>query len=363
MKKILHIFPASTFLGPFVDFINSNFPLEEHVFCVLGDNSKYADLSKYSNVISVLKSEGRVRNARRLISLIRSSEKTIVHGMFSSKLVVLLNIILIFHPGLKRKLFWDIWGGDLYNDLLMPNRSTKARVRNLLKKRVVRSCTGILGQPGDYRIATKVFGASSKNFYVFYPQPVKFLERKGQISDLLELREDVSKTVLLGNSASLTNEHFEAIDKLALISGRFRVLCPLSYGDMEYAKKVSDYGVRKLGERFIPVMEFMTPDKYCSLLSQVDVAVMNHKRQQAFGNIYILLSMGKKIYIRSEISTYEWLNDHLGVKLFDVSNLDNITESELFHFSETLSEANSQIITEFYSEENCVQLWNKVFES
>lgn len=369
MKKILHIFPASTFLGPFVDFINSNFPPEEHVFYVLGDNSKYADLSKHSNVISVLKSEGRVRNARRLISLIRSSEKTIIHGLFDIRQTVLLNTFLFFTSKNNRpKFFWRIWGGDLYNHFLYPpsgRLKSLKKIRRTIhlqpKRRLLRHLYGIIAPVrGDFDFAVSKFRTDAK---LFMRGVYGNMERE-LFDQMFENRANNSiPTILLGNSASATNEHFEALDLLSELRkiSNFRVFCPLSYGDEDYATKVTEYGKRKLGDSFEPVMDFMKKEEYIQFLDSVDVAIMNHKRQQGLGNIAILLRLGKKIYMRRETSTFQHYTD-LGVKVFDIADIRKNPE-QTFVWSDELAINNREIIFDHSSKEQSISEWRAIFDS
>ena len=41
--------------------------------------------------------------------------------------------------------------------------------------------------------------------------------------------------------------------------------------------------------KFKPLVDFMPFDEYLNLLAKVDIAIFNHKRQQAMGNTTILL--------------------------------------------------------------------------
>jgi len=126
--------------------------------------------------------------------------------------------------------------------------------------------------------------------------------------------------ILLGNSDTLTNNHFEAIDLLAQmqLSGR-KVYCPLSYWKKEYAHDVAQYGKEKLPGSFIPLLEFMPKEQYDSILASITVAVMNHNRSQAFGNIMGLLSTGAKVFISNKSSLYHYLKS-LGLSVFSVQD-------------------------------------------
>lgn len=363
MSKILHVFPASTFLGSFIDFINTNFPQEDHLFYVMGDNSKYQDISKHTNVITALKKEGKMRTARRLISLIKSSEKVIIHGLFSTKLILLLSYLFLTRPILKSRLYWVIWGGDLYNHFLR-KRTRKSDTLNTFKKSVISRFGNIVALvPGDYELAKECYGAMGRRFSAFYPNPVDFgmLDAAASTKDT---RSTAAARILLGNSASETNNHFGAIDLLAKRQEQdFEVICPLSYGDMEYGKRVIDYGEAKLGRKFNPITDFMKPEEYAKILAGVDAAIMFHRRQQAVNSIIGLLYLGKKVFLRSEVTTYEWLKNDLGIEVCDAGLLYEETHIRFSPLESRLAAENKEIIEEFFSRSNCIRLWNEVFES
>nr|WP_239027293.1 TDP-N-acetylfucosamine:lipid II N-acetylfucosaminyltransferase [Ramlibacter algicola] len=127
--------------------------------------------------------------------------------------------------------------------------------------------------------------------------------------------------VLLGNSATPTNNHLEALELLAdiLPAGR-RVVCPLSYGDARYGDAIESAGHRLLGDRFLPLREYMEPHAYAEVLGACSVVVMNHRRQQAAGNIVFALCSGAHVFLRAENSLVASLR-RLGVDVHDMEGL------------------------------------------
>ncbi|SDL67707.1 4-alpha-L-fucosyltransferase glycosyl transferase group 56 [Modicisalibacter muralis] len=113
--------------------------------------------------------------------------------------------------------------------------------------------------------------------------------------------------ILLGNSADYTNNHIEAIDFLSMLDVSSDVVLPLSYGDLNYRDYVSSYATQKLGCRARILTDFIPIDEYISMLKSCGYAIMNHKRQQALGNIVIMLYLGARIFLRSENPVYTCL--------------------------------------------------------
>lgn len=371
LPKVLHIFPAEKFTGPFVDFINNNFPPKDHLFLILGDNSKYQDLSTYNNVISFLfhESESKIRNARKLISLSRSSEKIIIHGLFSRSLLMFLNLYLLFGSKKKKaKLYWRIWGADLYNQFLIPPKKRFCILRKAyrslifsMKKRIIMNLDGIISPvQGDYDFAVSKYKTNAK---LFMMGAYGYTDRTIFDQALTNSEGYSTPSILLGNSASVTNEHFEALDILEELKkiSNIRVFCPLSYGDKDYAERVIEYGKARLGESFEPVLDFMKKEEYIKFLASVDIAIMNHRRQQGLGNISILLRLGKKVYLRRETSTFRHFTD-LGIKVFDIEDIIKNPE-QTFVWSDVLAKHNREILFDYFGKERTIHAWRTIFDS
>lgn len=109
------------------------------------------------------------------------------------------------------------------------------------------------------------------------------------------------RNILLGNSASYTNNHVEAIDWLCTFDLTDRkVIIPLSYGYDELANYVATYAKKKLGDRAVILRDFLPYEEYISLLNSCEIVVLNHLRQQAVGNVVQALLCGSNLYLRDE---------------------------------------------------------------
>jgi len=235
---------------------------------------------------------------------------------------------------------------------------------NAFKKTVISRFGNIVALvPGDYELAKEWYGARGRMFSAFYPNPIDFSMLDAAASTKENHSSGMAR-ILLGNSASETNNHFDAIDLLAKRQEQdFEVFCPLSYGDMEYGNRVIEYGKEKLGEKFRPITDFMKPEEYAGVLAGVDAAIMFHKRQQAIHNIIGLLYLGKKVFLKSEVTTYEWLKSDLGIEVCDADLLYEQTNIRFSPLDSRLVAKNKEIIEEFFSRSNCVRLWKEVFKS
>jgi hypothetical protein len=166
--------------------------------------------------------------------------------------------------------------------------------------------------------------------------------------ELQEKNDDVTR-IQVGNSADCANNHFEIFESLLKYKNEnVEIYCILSYGEKPWSvgwtKKVMNRGKELFGAKFIPVTEFMNYDSYIEFLGIIDIAIFAHKRQQAMGNTISLLGLGKKVYLRSDITSWELFNN-LGVNVFDVKDVDisKLAEAEKVN--------NIRLIREHFSKE------------
>lgn len=160
------------------------------------------------------------------------------------------------------------------------------------------------------------------------------------------------ENVLIGNSATSTNNHLEIIDLLAQSeTGRKRkIYCPLSYGSDQYRNLVAQYGQSQLGDAFVPLIEFMPFAEYQKILNSCGYIFMNHLRQQALGNIALALVNGAKLFIQERNPLSRWLGDigaHFGlVPATGYAGLD----TEVFRpLTEAQRTKNAQVMIDHYS--------------
>lgn len=149
----------------------------------------------------------------------------------------------------------------------------------------------------------------------------------GTAEDDLSLADGTPRTpgpnLLLGNSATATNNHlemFELVRRHVDLQGR-QVIVPLSYGDANYRRVILQAGEQMLGAAFVPLVDYMSRDRYIEILSSCGFALMNHVRQQAVGNINISALLGARIFLNRRNPLHRWLGA-LGMPLGDIERLD-----------------------------------------
>ena len=344
--KILHLLGwDKKFVPPFIDFTRENFESDQHLFLIYGpihDGTllEGPDLTYYYYP-SLLK------ELPALLGQIRRARKVILHGLFSAHLYYALAL----QPWVLKKCYWAIWGGDLYthNAEIKDWRWHKSEwFRRFVISRLGHCISHI---KGDYDLARQWYGAKGKwHECLLYPNNVY---KPCSISP----KRFEGANILVGNSASSTNHHFEALEILRPFAGEnIRVYCPLSYGDKNYADRVARAGKAMFGDKFIALREFMPFEQYLRFLAEIDIAVFNHYRQQGVCNITALLGLGVKVYVRTGITTKSFF-DGLNVRLFDIAeiNLDKLSEHEQKH--------NLKVISNTFTAKRLTDQWSRIYES
>ena len=103
----------------------------------------------------------------------------------------------------------------------------------------------------------------------------------------------------------------------------------------------------------------MKLEKYWNYLKNIDILIFDHKRQQGLGNIEMFSYLEKKIYLRNDVSSWNYLVVDLGLKLNITSQIKNESFDE---FKTNNSQGNKKkILKTRYSTEYAVMLWKKIF--
>lgn len=257
------------------------------------------------------------------------------------------------------KIVWSGWGGDYYHFLPGGEKALLGQMtRDLFKKmnfnlmlknpiNIARVLLRLLRRKAT--LEARYLSAIKRVDFFSSPLPEDFLLLKEALggdfsAEYLQLNYgDVDHTfftsserwdcrnILVGNSASLTNNHLEIFKILASVElGDRKVIVPLSYGDNEYRKHILKNGLEVLGDNFWPIIDFMPLYEYKKIMASCSVVVMNHYRQQALGNIGAILHNGSKLFLNKRSTTFDFFEKR-GAYIFDI---DDFTSEQLDHGSE-----------------------------
>lgn len=218
-----------------------------------------------------------------------------------------------------RKLNWMVWGADLYNlpghefDLYEPrtkafvkSRQTtrdrlyrlKARVvTSLFRDRALKKVDHILTwMNGEFQWARNhlpVVNASHK--YFFYQNRFSYESVIREMSGF-EPKKNPAPTLLLGNSGTPSNNHLDLADHLVRSGFRGELIVPLTYGSPDYIRELKS--ALKIPGCSIRYLEAHMPfPEYLRLLAGTDGLIMNTLRPQGYGNIFLMMVLGKKVFL------------------------------------------------------------------
>lgn len=266
------------------------------------------------------------------LDLLEKQDKIFVHGFDYFPLILFLykNRFKFKH----NQLVLIAWGGDIYDSryLLMDHGiHLRTRIFEYLKKKVISRCNVFMTFAyADMEIIKKYYKGQGVQFDCLYPS-------NADIKLLDNLRMNPKKSnivrILLGNSATVTNKHIEAFGYLKHYADKnIEIICPLSYGNNDYRQEVITEGKRIFGDKFIPILNYMSPEEYSELLNSVNIAVFNHNRQQGTGNIEILAYLEKKLFICSDTTTWQHYVVRDKCRFFDTKKIQGMSFEDFCFF-------------------------------
>jgi len=273
----------------------------------------------------------------RLAKKLEHADLVVIHSLNEQWVNVILKLPL------NVPILWLGWGGDYYHyiypsgEYLLLNKtkkipspkriSVKGVIKFILLKLFVHKNIYHAINRIDY-FAPVLFNeyCMVKNTLKTNCFPKQVIWNYGNIEDDLlkgNLNESVNNNnILVGNSATATNNHIEAFNLLKKFDLKSRlIICPLSYGDELYLDAVSSKGKDSFNGNFEPLIEFIPVEEYIGKIKSCGFVLMNHVRQQAVGNIVIMLHLGAKVFLREENPVYSFLKEE-GAVIYSIQELE-----------------------------------------
>lgn len=344
--RVLHFMHNDKFNAPFIELIRRHFDPNEHVFMFYSGHGEEFKIPDYENVI-VLEEEA---DFALLASFFKAARQVIFHAFFYQEVVCYLD-----KSGLDLgQAYWVVWGGDMYSD-----RDLMHEEYFQIKRSVVQRLKGlILVAKDDYKIAQELYQCRCPFYHGLYKNPLdtEDLDRHRAL-------RASSDSIVVQINNSCDGSILEILEKLSRFTvKKLKIRAILSYGNMAIQETILAAGKRLFGENFIGITDYVTPQKYAELLSDTDIAIMNQPRQQGLGNIYAFLYQGTKLYIRRDVTTWDFLRGY-GFEIYDTLNLDGESFEEFSRFDDEVRKKNRQIAATLFDEKNIAGTWRQVFES
>ncbi|SDD19221.1 TDP-N-acetylfucosamine:lipid II N-acetylfucosaminyltransferase [Halanaerobium congolense] len=351
--KYLHIMNNDKkFIPNYIKTIENNFKFQEHHFIIFSQNNN--DYYKKHNNIYLIDKKKKYFNLEKKLY---KAEKIILHSLFNRNVIM----ILFLQPWLLKKSKWVLWGADLYN-YRREKKKIKHKLLEFMRGKVIKNLEGVITYiKGDYELTQEWYNTKA-NYY----ESMMYLSNSPSYNiDEKELKVKIKEHtfIQIGNSADSRNNHIKILDVINKFNNKYnrkiKIICPLSYGNEKYAKRVIDYGKSLFGKDFVPLTKFMDLKTYNKLQSNIDIAIFNHKRQQAMGNILTLLYLGKKVYIRDDITTWDFMKK-IDIKVFSFNNYNN---NLLEKIDPEVAKQNREKIDSRFNIDLFIEEWTNIFNS
>lgn len=373
MNTIYHIFRADTY-NHAVDLIrniaeSSKF---DHYFVVVGvdqSNQQYFDelfvktgIKNYlyiennqnwnkRNLLKRLTGIEILYSEIKLLKYLKKDKSRILifHSNFTTLFLLILKVLI------TNKRFWVCWG-SYYKP--MGARSFFRKIKQLLYKSLYNSFSGIvcLMEP-DREYFEKKYKIKNTFFIPYYselPHAVKELkENKAENTDKLK--------ILLGNSGRCINAYYKDIDALLKFKNENIVIdCMLNYGssknqNMDLTSKAKSY----YNDKFVAHTNMLQKTEYYGFMNSADIYISSVEGQSGLGAIYLLLLLGKKIYLNGYNLSYL---SGLNFIVFDSNKITNINfETFKQSLSDNEKKLNFEKTMELLSVDTIVQKWENFY--
>lgn len=367
---ILHIVDDEKFVDDAFFYSQRINSIVKHKFIVINSSKKLKHIVK--TPVEIL-SKFEIYNPYFIQRLIKY-DAVILHRLDYTKLMLVL-----LSPR-KVNFTWIGLGGDYYRllfnkteDLFLPEtikakkNDTRSGLRLFLKKKFY---NGFIGRNAIKKINNFApvldteFQLFKKTNTWYDGKFADFNYGTGILKIKKLLKEEVSRgpNILLGNSATYENNHLDLFNEIKEfnLEGK-KIICPLSYGREEYKERVINAGKEIFMDKFEGLTEFLTYEKYVEKLTSCSIVLMNHKRQQALGNIMLMLALGAKVYLRNENAAFSFFKK-MGITIFSIQD---ITVESDFYRPLSLEEVrrNKSIIKNRYEDEIFIKKISRFYKN
>ena len=371
----LHIVPDEKIINRCINNFDTVFP----------NDNKYVVLTKTPEKPKYVKEQKNVFFRKYDTDLfwdtvgdIKSYTAVIIHFLIGDSV---LFVNRIDHSNI----YWIEWGADLYLSLLKPrgfqlyaDKEILWKINSKYKFKTLFKLHRFFSEKKQQRLTLNA--AKKARYFVpdsmydeyplllnYYPQ-LKHLEYRNffyyPIDEILgpHLIDAYVKgnSIMVGNSASVSNNHLNVIQKLKTLElGDRQIVMPLSYGGIsKYIKMVENTGSATFGDYFFPIKDYMPLDKYNDLLLSANCFIYGNWRQEAVGNILIALYIGGKVFLDEHNPLLMFYKNH-GLKIY---GLEELTSKEVsIPLQKEFVEENRKILRTMYSRERQLELIKKNF--
>ena len=341
---IIYFIPAEKFVHRAINLFEEAFPGENR-FYVFGKNSGF-DTSINKDKFITIKLKDKWWDMA--FWDFKPTDKIVFHNLYASYNIFLANADFL----IKNEKHFVFWGSELYNiPSFWPNSifgsstsslsiSKKFDIKQRLKYFFNTSITKYL-KPKKYKAfnpniqdkknaleAMNVIHTHVKEDFLNLNQVMNIYAEWSNFSyysneDYIADKDTTpGNKILIGNSASASNNHLEVFEILKRLEVNNEMVCPLNYGDYNYAEVISKIGADTFGYKFFALNQFLPFEEYNKIQIDCGIVIMNHYRQQACGNIIAALNMGCKVFLSHKSPLLKHFKN-LGINIYCIETYLN----------------------------------------
>jgi dTDP-N-acetylfucosamine:lipid II N-acetylfucosaminyltransferase len=307
----LHIVPDNVFINKFYDNL-LELGIAENNRLVVRTNSKTVRYLKHNFPFAPLYSGA----FEELTGPTRAYQKVFIH-----QFTPLLYRWVATHE--LRELNWMVWGSDLYNlPAVRMELYESLTLRRYIKRKfsasdfLYRAKVAILHEAfrsGAYMKVSHILTwmKSEYDFASNHLTDLKaghrffFYENDMPYQALDEvMREPPPRNdkplYILGNSSTAELNHMDAVAWMNEAGVKADLALPISYGDARYSHFLKNNLLFYRGGELRFVDQYMNFNEYLQFLYKVDGLIMNNIRPQGYGNIFMMMYLGKKVFLNEK---------------------------------------------------------------
>jgi dTDP-N-acetylfucosamine:lipid II N-acetylfucosaminyltransferase len=268
---------------------------------------------------------------------------------------------------------WIIWGGDLYNltalervcyesrtwdEYMKKDWSPQTLLYNLkikltqspFQQGAYATIKNVLTWMGEeYKFAIKNLSVSAGHKFFFYENQLPYSQLDALVNNA---KASQKLCLILGNSGSPANNHLDAVQFLEDNRIDVDLLVPISYGDKRYISFLKKRLKFKYGKiEFVD--RYMAFEDYLNFLAASDGLIMNTVRPQGYGNILMMMYIGKPVFFNPKNISLPDL-DSAGLKWRPIESLKSMNNIKV-------EVPNKDAVTNLLSHERLLKEYNRLF--
>ena len=369
IKYLYLFFGTQRTMGGYWKMIGERSDFNDHKFMIPRTTAiiKWVPELAYRDDIIYLPNKNLLGKLRYIHNIYSHSDNIIIHGMFVS---TFMYIPLILFRKFRNRLAWIEWTGDIWiwkkAETCLKNKiinKINYRLREIMPYIVMTAPTD------EERFKSEFTKSTAKCVYI--PLPSK--RATSPVIGIEEARPKTSKSpdapirIQVAHNVFNFNRHIEIMKMLERFkNNNIELFLPLAYGEgglngehggWDYINTVKSYAKLNFGEKAILHTKTVSLEDYTKLLWQVDIAIFGSERMAGAANIYMLLYMGKKVYIPGGCAYYNFFKSK-GLQVFDMYQIPNMSYEE---FIQPVENQDVSWIAEQYDQKKTASLWNDFF--